>query len=448
MTRITIVGDTFMDIDWLGSVGRVCADAPAPVLDAADEVRRPGGAGLAAQQAVRLGARVTLVTAVGADPLGSELVAALDAQGIDVVDLGLAGPTPSKLRLRANGQSLARVDRAGSPSSVGGWTDAATAALTGASAVLVSDYGRGLAEVPALAVLLQQLAPAVPVVWDPHPRGPRPLGVGLDLLTPNLSEAAALAGAPAGSAGGLVDALDLAARLAPRFDCPVAVTAGASGAALAEPGQEPVAVPVEPVTGDPCGAGDRFAAAVTVARARRLDRRDAVRQAVESARRFIAGGDGEVVGLDSADALALVARVRREGGTVVAAGGCFDVLHAGHIQLLDGARQLGDCLVVCLNGDLSVRRRKGRGRPVNRALDRAAVLQALRSVDAVVVFDEDTPCEVLSRLQPDIFVKGADYQGAILPEREVLARWGGRVVLLPVVEGRSTTRIVQAAGIG
>jgi len=104
--------------------------------------------------------------------------------------------------------------------------------------------------------------------------------------------------------------------------------------------------------------------------------------------------------------------------------------------------------VVCLNGDLSVRRRKGRGRPVNRALDRAAVLQALRSVDAVVVFDEDTPCEVLSRLQPDIFVKGADYQGAILPEREVLARWGGRVVLLPVVEGRSTTRIVQAAGIG
>jgi D-beta-D-heptose 7-phosphate kinase / D-beta-D-heptose 1-phosphate adenosyltransferase len=121
------------------------------------------------------------------------------------------------------------------------------------------------------------------------------------------------------------------------------------------------------------------------------------------------------------------------------------VLHAGHVRLLEAARRLGDQLVVCLNGDLSVRRLKGPHRPINRAEDRAAVLHGLGCVDDVVVFDEDTPCEALRRLRPALFVKGGDYAGRHLPERAVLAEWGGRVVLLPVVPGRSTTRILQAA---
>jgi rfaE bifunctional protein nucleotidyltransferase chain/domain len=130
---------------------------------------------------------------------------------------------------------------------------------------------------------------------------------------------------------------------------------------------------------------------------------------------------------------------------LVAAGGCFDVLHAGHVRLLEAARALGDELVVCLNGDLSVRRLKGRHRPINRVEDRAAVLRGLACVDDVVVFEEDTPCEVLGRIRPDVFVKGGDYAGEPLPEREVLAAWGGRVVLLPTYPGRSTSRILHAA---
>ena len=145
------------------------------------------------------------------------------------------------------------------------------------------------------------------------------------------------------------------------------------------------------------------------------------------------------------DAVATAAAVRRAGGLVIAAGGCFDVLHTGHVRLLEEARQLGDHLVVCLNGDDSVRRLKGPGRPLNVAEDRATVLLSLACVDAVIVFDEDTPCGVLRALRPHLFVKGGDYQGVDLEEREVLAKWGGQVVLLPLVGGRSTTRLISAA---
>jgi rfaE bifunctional protein nucleotidyltransferase chain/domain len=145
------------------------------------------------------------------------------------------------------------------------------------------------------------------------------------------------------------------------------------------------------------------------------------------------------------DALALAREVRDGGGVVVAAGGCFDVVHAGHVHLLESARRLGDCLVVCLNSDRSVRRLKGPPRPIHPLADRIRVLQGLSCVDAVLAFDGDTPCEALQAIRPHLFVKGADHRDRPLPEREVLAGWDGRVVLLPVLEGRSTTGILRAA---
>jgi rfaE bifunctional protein nucleotidyltransferase chain/domain len=142
---------------------------------------------------------------------------------------------------------------------------------------------------------------------------------------------------------------------------------------------------------------------------------------------------------------ALADRIRRSGGRLVATGGCFDLLHRGHIELLSQARALGDALVVCLNSDDSVRRAKGPTRPLVAQDDRARVLEALGCVDGVQVFDEDTPAELLSRLRPDVWVKGADYADRPLPERDTVERFGGRVVLLPVVNGYSTTRLVSAS---
>ena len=131
------------------------------------------------------------------------------------------------------------------------------------------------------------------------------------------------------------------------------------------------------------------------------------------------------------------------GGTVVATGGCFDLLHPGHVQLLQRARQLGDVLVVLLNSDRSVRELKGPGRPIVPAPDRAAVLRALGCVDAVVEFDERTPITALTRLQPDLFVKGGDYGADELPEQAVMSTWGGQCVVLPYLEGHSTTTLYE-----
>jgi D-beta-D-heptose 7-phosphate kinase / D-beta-D-heptose 1-phosphate adenosyltransferase len=141
----------------------------------------------------------------------------------------------------------------------------------------------------------------------------------------------------------------------------------------------------------------------------------------------------------------VLAATRTRGGTTVATGGCFDLLHAGHVRTLEAARALGDCLVVCINDDASVRRLKGSARPLVPARDRAAVLGALTCVDAVVVFGEDTPTALLERLRPDVWAKGGDYAGAPLPEAAALERWGGRAVVLPHHAGHSTTRLIEEA---
>jgi rfaE bifunctional protein nucleotidyltransferase chain/domain len=175
-----------------------------------------------------------------------------------------------------------------------------------------------------------------------------------------------------------------------------------------------------------------------------------VQAAVDAAAAFVADGGAATLHEDdaerpSATGLEAIERVRARGGTVVATGGCFDLLHAGHIATLEAARALGDCLVVCLNSDDSVRRLKGPSRPLVPATDRARVLEALAPVDAVVVFEEDTPLEAIRRLRPDVWAKGGDYAGAELPEAAVLREWGGQSVVLPYLRGRSTTRLVETA---
>ncbi|MCW2815194.1 MAG: rfaE bifunctional protein, partial [Nocardioides sp.] len=216
----------------------------------------------------------------------------------------------------------------------------------------------------------------------------------------------------------------------------------------------PSVLPAPPVRAvDPCGAGDRFAAAAASALADGSVCSEAVQTAVARASQFVAAGGASSYAVGAApqagpveeDAATVVARVRAAGGTVVATGGCFDLLHAGHVATLRAARSLGDCLVVCLNSDSSVRDLKGPTRPLQNEADRVTVLAALADVDAVVVFDESTPERVLGELRPDVWVKGGDYGGAKLPEAAVLAQWGGQAVVVPYLDGRSTTGLVAAA---
>jgi rfaE bifunctional protein nucleotidyltransferase chain/domain/rfaE bifunctional protein kinase chain/domain len=427
-------------------VERLCPDAPVPVVDAPQRRTRPGGAALAAVLAARRGPAV-LVTALGDDDAGRELAGLLDSAGVELVDVSSDGATPEKVRVTTGGRPLLRLDHGGPPGRPGPLTVAACQALQEASAVLVSDYGRGLTGDGVLRRLLIELtAGRRPVVWDPHPKGAEPVP-GVRLATPNRAEARYFA--PGVEGDGLAALAARAATLGRRWQAAaIAVTLGAEGAMLWDGDGVPLAVPATPVRGgDPCGAGDCFAATVTACLAAGALPSEAVTEAVAAASAFVAGdrlGDRprDHVGRSAEE---VVRAVRARGGTVVATGGCFDLLHAGHVRMLETARALGDCLVVCLNSDASVRRLKGPGRPLVQAADRAGVLLALGAVDAVVVFDEDTPAAALERLRPDIFAKGGDYTLDALPEAALVAGWGGQTVTLPYVVGRSTTHILEEA---
>ncbi len=453
-TPLLVVGDSLLDRDLEGRAERLCPDAPVPVLDDLTSRSRPGGAGLAAALAAGDGRPVTLVTALADDEAGQELADLLDRCGVRLIDLGLEGRTPEKVRVRSSGQSLLRLDHGPrAPGAVGGCSDGARTAVEEAAAVLVADYGRGVAAHPGLRRLLEGVSRRTPIVWDPHPRGPDPVP-GVRLATPNRAEATAAMPDVPGDGLGAITAR--ARALASGWQAvAVAVTQGAGGAVLVNGDGPPLVVPAPEVEGgDPCGSGDRFASTAAGLLADGALPSEAVVAAVGSASAFVAAGGATGFRLPSplahdrprAQSQDALAGVPERRGTVVATGGCFDLLHAGHVSTLEAARALGDWLVVLVNSDASVRRLKGPDRPLVAQGDRAAVLSALACVDAVVVFDEDTPEAALDSLRPDIFAKGGDYAVGDLPEATAMARWGGQVVILPYLEGRSTTTLLTQAG--
>ena len=447
--RIVVVGDVLLDADVEGAATRLSPDGPVPVVDAAETTYRAGGAGLVARMLARDGRDVLLVTALSDDDASSRLREALD--GIRVVAGPSGAPTPVKTRIRAGGQSVVRVDEGCAPAPLPVPTPDMLEALGTADAIIVADYGRGLAAAPALRDALAPLVHRIPVVWDPHPAGPDPVD-GVAAATPNLPEALRMAGLAKGGTG---EAALAAAELRSRWNShAVVVTLGAEGAMVQKEGELPQAIPA-PAMGaaDTCGAGDRFAASLAVGLASGRSLTASVEDAVGQAAAFLAAGGVASLRRDAApvqlrgpgvDAMRVAAQTREAGGTVVATGGCFDLLHAGHARTLAAARKLGDCLIVCLNSDASVRRLKGEERPIMNQEDRAELLLALECVDAVLVFDESTPETALERLRPDIWVKGGDYTADQLPEARLLQSWGGQTVTVPYYPARSTTGLAAA----
>lgn len=450
MNPLVVVGDALLDIDVEGNSQRLCPDAPVPVVDSGGEWLRPGGAGLAATLlATRSAPEVLLVTALGEDEPGRRLTALL-AHDVQVLRMPLDGQTTCKTRIRAAGQSVVRVDTGGGRAAEAPVPSRVVQALATAGAILVSDYGHGVAAHRDLRRLLAALAPRVPIVWDPHPQGPAPVP-GTMLVTPNETEAF-------GFTEGCSEPAEAAEQLRRDWSCSAAaVTIGARGAVLADSADRPpvtVPVPATATGADPrmdtCGAGDRFASAAAAALLDGASVPAAVRAAVDAASRFLMAGGASALSVDGVPDIApaptafdLAARIHRQGARLVATGGCFDLVHPGHISLLQQARALGDALVVCVNSDDSVRRLKGPGRPVLPVADRVRLLEELESVDAVAVFDERSPAALLHRLRPDVWVKGGDYAGTDLPEAETVRRGGGEVVLVRPVDGYSTTRLLQ-----
>ncbi|OBH18381.1 PfkB family carbohydrate kinase [Mycolicibacter sinensis] len=459
MKPLVVVGDSMLDVDVDGTASRLSPEAPVPVVDPERIWQRPGGAGLAAVLAAREYGEVVLVTATADDATGRSLarIFAEDHPGIQVVRLPLSGGTLSKIRIRAGGQSVVRVDH-GDGYAAEERLPAEVGELFGeAAAICVADYGHGVASHDELRSALTAAAARTTVVWDPHPRGAVPIP-RCALATPNDAEAKIFA--PSAGGGQRADALRRAWGAGA-----VSVTLGAGGALFADARHAAHHIRSPGTTGgrsDTCGAGDRFAVAAALALANGADALAAASAAVADASRFVVAGGaagvssampipggidlstpgGAVTGMAAVTALAH--RVRRRGGTLVATGGCFDLLHTGHVRLLRRARDLGDALVVLINSDDSVRALKGTGRPVVPAEDRARVLAALACVDGVAIFHETSPTAVLERLRPDIWVKGGDYGGVELPEAETVRRHGGQVLVLPTIPGYSSSKLIAA----
>ena len=455
---VVVVGDVILDRELTGQVDRISPDAPVPVLDVTSVRQTPGGAGLAAVLAATSGAEVTLVAPLAADAAGNVLRDLL-SRYVDLLELGHLGPTRQKTRLRSGGQSLLRMDDGGPGIPTVVDQQRLREVLRSADAILVSDYGAGTTTDPVVRELLEKAAGTARLVWDPHPRGGRPV-LGCAMVTPNLAEGrAALRDTGA-------DGVDRPERLATELRSmwqasSVALTAGAVGAFLATSDNQIHYLPADAVhDADPCGAGDRFAASVAVALAGGALPTEAAAAGVRDAAIWVGSGgsaasrlfdvgpapasDDGAAPTNRPASLAVLAQELRSGsGTLVATGGCFDIVHAGHVATLQAARRLGDSLVVLINSDASVARPKGAGRPVITEEDRARVLLAFDCVDAVHIFDGDDPTAPLAELRPDIWVKGGDYGATELPETAVVEAAGGQVVLLPYLPGHSTTSIIE-----
>ena len=456
-----MVGDVLLDVDVVGTAARMSPEAPVPVISCPSETFRPGGAALAASLAARSTTRpVVLVAPLASDEAAERVRTMLDDR-VRLVALPWTGSTPVKTRVRAGNHPVTRIDTGGAAGLIGPIPEEATAAFAEAAAVLVSDYGHQTTSDERIRSLITSTLVDIPVVWDPHPRG-APAVPGTSLVTPNDGELYGFVDAAHDAS--LAGIRRAAATFVSRWKAAaVCVTIGARGALLFVGSDAPRLVAATPVAGaDTCGAGDCFAAAAAAALADRALPAEAVAQAVAAASRFVGAGGAAAFAARTFDDIwpgepeldwagpedGLAARldsVRAAGGVVVATGGCFDLLHSGHVATLEAARALGDVVVVCLNSDDSVRRLKGPQRPLQPVEDRAGVLSALRSVDAVLVFDEDTPIEALRRIRPHVWVKGGDYSGIPMPEASVLSEWGGEVITVPYVAGKSTSELVSLA---
>lgn len=459
--RITVVGDLLLDVDINGAATRLSPDAPVPVVDVADIRRRAGGAGLAATVLARDGHSVSLVTAVSDDDGARHLRRAL--AGVEVLAGAPLARTPTKTRVRIGAHPVVRFDEGCAPAPVPASTGEMLSAIGSAEVIVVADYGRGITANTDIRSALADAVARVPVVWDPHPAGSRPVR-GVAVVTPNLPEA--LAAAKAGGLGLTLPGAEQAGRhLLGTWQCnAVLVTRGEDGAVLLDESSITSIPAPETAVVDPCGAGDRLAGSLAVYLGLGLELPVAAARAVADASAFLAKGGAaalaEAPGLGPAvelgslslvpagdhhpDGVQLAKAVRGRGGTVVATGGCFDLLHAGHARTLAAARTMGDCLIVCLNSDESVSRLKGKHRPIVSVEDRAELLLALECVDAVLIFGEDTPEACLTEIRPDIWVKGGDYAPEELPEARVMAAWGGRCVTVPFHPARSTSGLAAA----
>ena len=454
--------DTYLS----GHVSRISPEAPVPVFESTDKRHVLGGAANVAANLRALGCEVRLAGVVGDDVTGRYVRAQLRAQGIadDLLVQDAGRPTTEKTRLIARHQQLVRLDhesRLPLPAELVAQILAGVESiLAEADGLICSDYNKGVCMPDLLVPLFAKArAASVPIFVDPKARDFARYR-GATVLTPNLAEVRQATGEPVEDETSLTTAAESLLRQSAAQA--LLVTRGAAGMSLFHPPQAPQHLPAHTRdVYDVTGAGDTVIAAFAAAAIGGLSYAAAARLANVAAG-IVVGKAGTAVvyreeleahwqarvapwqsKLRTCDELSrALQQHRRRGERVVFTNGCFDLLHGGHVHYLQQARTLGDCLVVALNDDASVRRLKGDERPLRPQDERARVLAALACVDYVVLFGEPTPLALVKALRPDVLVKGGDYALETVVGREEVEASGGTVRLIPYVEGVSTTELI------
>ncbi|MCZ6786147.1 MAG: D-glycero-beta-D-manno-heptose 1-phosphate adenylyltransferase [Planctomycetota bacterium] len=468
--KILVVGDLILDRYISGTVERVSPEAPIQVLRQRGADHNVGGTAAVASNLARLGAHVSLVGVIGTDGPGKELKSLLEEKGLDLSGVVAESGRPTTLKTRFVAasqharQQILRVDHETDgplrAKTLGKLDDAVAKALSDVDVCVLSDYAKGVLRTDFCARLIGAARDAgVPVLVDPK-GGDFSKYRAATAITPNRTEAAYASGTTiesyedaAAAAGTLVKELEL--------DC-IYITLDRDGIFVRERGTPGAAVRTDPrEVYDVTGAGDNVmsvlayalgggtspltaAALANIAGGIAVEHFGVVTVGWdEIAARVAAGGEGEAKLVRLSILQHLLESARSAGRKVVFTNGCFDLIHPGHVDLLRRARALGDLLVVGMNDDASIKRLKGPDRPVNELGARASVLGGLASVDYITSFSEDTPEELIRAIKPDVLVKGDDWAEKGVVGSEFVESRGGKVVLLPLVEGHSTTSILR-----
>ncbi len=469
--RVLVLGDVMLDRYVYGSVDRMSPEAPVPVLRQESLRAMAGGAGNVARNVAALGGKAVLIGLIGDDAAGRQLAEMLGGeQGVTVrlvTDPGRR--TTVKTRFVAGRQQLLRADdetaQPASGATAASLLDALDAALPAVDIVLLSDYAKGVLGDEVLQPAIARIHGAgKKLIADPKSRDFRRYA-GADLLTPNRTELAAATGI-AGEDDSSVAAAARQAIKKARLGA-VLATRGERGMTLVAGSAEPLHLCAEArEVFDVSGAGDTVIATLAVALAAGADLAQAARLANTAAgiatgklgtavvrpadllgalqARDVLATEAKVVALETA--LERVAIWRAAGERIAFTNGCFDLIHPGHVSLLSQARGAADRLIVGLNSDASIWRLKGPERPVQNETARGIVLASMSAVDLVLLFDEDTPIELIRALRPDILVKGADYRIDQVVGADLVKNYGGRVLFAELLPGHSTTGTIAQMG--
>lgn len=464
--RVLVIGDLMLDRYIVGEVDRISPEAPVPVLRHAHKFHRPGGAANVAMNLVGLGCQTFLAGFWGSDADRSELEAAVNEAGIDTAGVVTTSlPTISKTRVVGRTQQLLRLDIESREQPSGTeqqhLLERAEQLVSKVHAVVLSDYAKGaLSAELCEAVIRVARRVGVPVIADPKSPDFSKYS-GATAVCPNLHELSLATGVAASETEALLAAGEEQRR---EHDIgAVAVTMSEKGIrVLREEGVYYSPARAREVY-DVSGAGDTVVATMAACMAAGLKTEAAVDLANLAAGVVVgkmgtvpvahhelialltpsSGVKAEEKVLDRERLLRRIAEWRAGGETIVFTNGCFDLLHVGHITLLEDCKRFGSKLVLGLNSDASVQRLKGPARPIVRERERSRIMAALAAVDAVVLFEEDTPLELVRSVMPDVLVKGGDYTVETVVGHEDVLAAGGRVEIVPTVEGFSTTNIVR-----